>query len=121
MKLFYFFIQYDRYWIESIPQRDVTVVGLSETLSLNTTQLKELCESVGPVHSIRSHKNPVIRSYNGLASVSFVKAGDGLAAVDKIGGTVLNGCKLQVVLDDKGTFVQLIHEFFTYKFVYDRN
>ena len=97
-----FIVQYDRFWVGDAPQREVLVTGLPESLQ-HGSLLKESCETIGPVHTIRYHKHPKSRAFLGAASVLYCKAGDGLIAAEKLNESIVGGVILQVVLDDKGT------------------
>lgn len=76
------------------------ISGLTEPFSKGTA-LKDSCEElVGPIHSLKLHKNVQTRVFLGCASVTFLKAGHGQRAVDKLHGKVVGGTKLHVILDD---------------------
>ena len=86
--------------MEPPPQRDVLVTGLPETFQ--GPVLREECEAIGSIHSIRFHKHPKSKAFIGAVTVSYVKAGMGVKAVEALDGSIVGGCQLKVVLDDRG-------------------
>ena len=81
------------------PERDVLVTGLDESQQII---LKEACEDIGPVQSIKFHKNPKTRIFMGIVSLSYSKAGDGKKAVSNLNGKTIGGSPVIMVIDDKG-------------------
>ena len=76
------------------------MIGLNE--SVKSSLLKEVCDEVGPVHSIRFHRHPKTKTFLGAATVSFQDCGGGRKAVKDLDGRIVGGCYLRAELDDSG-------------------
>lgn len=86
--------------------REVFISGLNESVTKGSV-VKDLCETVGPVHSVKFHRHLKTRAFLGCVSVSYTRAGGGEEAVTKLNGVMLGGNKITVELDDKGKFLKL--------------
>ena len=95
-----FLNQFDKFWEGNPPERDVFVIGLNE--SVKSSLLKEVCDEVASVHSIRFHRHPKSKTFLGAATVSFQDAGSGRKAVKELDGKIVGGCYLRAELDDSG-------------------
>ena len=96
-------LQYDKHWVGQLPERDVFVIGLNE--SVKGTLLKEVCTEIAAVHSIKFHRHPKTKTFLGAATVSFVRSGSGRKAVRVLDGKIVGGCYLRAELDDNGEVV----------------
>lgn len=92
--------QYDKHWVGELPERDVFVIGLNE--SVKGSLLKEVCTEIAPVYAMKFHRHPKTKTFLGAATVSFVRAGNGRVAVGQLDGKIVGGCYLRAELDDNG-------------------
>ena len=81
------------------------MIGLNE--SVKSTLLKEVCDEIAPVHSIRFHRHPKTKTFLGAATVSFEQSGCGKKAVKELDGKIVGGCYLRAELDDSGKIIHM--------------
>ena len=85
------------------PERDVFVIGLNENVKSNL--LKEVCDEIATVHSIKFHRHPKTKTFLGAATVSFEHFGCGKKAAKELDGRIVGGCYLRAELDDNGKII----------------
>ncbi len=64
-------------------------------------QLRTQLEAIGPVYSLKFHKS--VQHKATPVGVSYQLAGDGQKAVERLNDQTIEGIRISVVLDDKGT------------------
>ena len=92
--------QFDKFWEGNPPERDVFVIGLNENVKSNL--LKEVCDEIATVHSIKFHRHPKTKTFLGAATVSFEHSGSGKKAAKELDGRIVGGCYLRAEIDDNG-------------------
>ena len=92
-------MQYDKFWIGPAPERDVFVIGLTDSAS---SALKEACDAVGHVNSIKLHRHFKTKAFLGAATVGFEERGAGRKAITDLDKKIVGGCYVRVELDDNG-------------------
>ena len=75
-------------------------IGLND--SVRGAILREACEEVAPVHSIKFHRHPKTKTFLGAATVCFAGMGGGRKALSELDGKIVGGCYLRAELDDTG-------------------
>ena len=83
------------------------MIGLNE--SVKSTLLKEVCDEIATVHSIKFHRHPKTKTFLGAATVSFQHTGTGQKAVKELDGKIVGGCYLRAELDDNGEILYKAH------------
>ena len=92
-------MQYDKFWIGPAPERDVFVIGLTDSAS---SALKEACDAIGHVNSIKLHRHFKTKAFLGAATVGFEERGAGRKAITDLDKKIVGGCYVRVELDDNG-------------------